>query len=172
MTLRKMGVGNNDRETSSAAWRGAAFEKEKIISTTEKGDLGEDLFAELLRELKYENVVVLEGRRGHYDVSFAHKNKTIKVEVKVATRDINNSFQFNGIRHDREYTHLFCLGVSPDNIAFLFLPKTNLGAGDYKMVAMSKDTSGERATGHKLTRKEQDLLCFDKFQSCIEIVLG
>ncbi len=160
-----------DRKTSYADWEGHVFEKVKHIATTEKGDLTEDLLAELLVELNYENVEVLKGQRGHFDVSFTYKTKLIRVEVKLASQDTNKSFQFNGIRNDRGYTHLFCLGVTPDNIKFLFLPKYKLGKDGYTMVAMSKDTKGDRATGHKLTRKEKDLICFNNFESCIETIL-
>ena len=73
---------------SSDNWLGSTFEKFKIISATEKGNIGEDFLAELLKNIGCYNVVVLSGRRGDYDVSFVEdNNKMVKFEVKVATQD-------------------------------------------------------------------------------------
>ncbi len=140
-------------------WHGSAFEKFKLISTTEKGDIGEDFLKVLLKNCGYNDVNVVSGRRGHYDVSVKHDKKTAKFEVKVATLDTNRSFQFNGIRYDTQYTHLFCLGVSPDKIGYMMVQKQLLGTNEYKLVSMAR---GSNAT-FKLTRREDTLSSFDNF---------
>ena len=63
---------------------------------------------ELLEGLKYEHVEVVKSRRGDYDVSVEEGRKKILFEVKVATQDINKSFQFNGVRYGQKI-HTFIL---------------------------------------------------------------
>lgn len=158
----------NKHNFSFNRWTDKKFAIFKLASTTEKGDIGEDFLADILKTCGYKNVKVLEGRRGHYDVSVKHKNKDIYFEVKVATRDIHKAFQFNGIRYDTKYTHLFCLGVSPDKIGYLMIEKILVGNDNYKMVSMAKGSNAS----FKLTKKESLLNSFDKFNDEIINILG
>lgn len=135
-------------------WLNYRFGKLKLASTTEKGDIGEDLLALLLRKIGYKDVNVVKGRRDHYDVSIGDKTF---FEVKVATQDTSKSFQFNGIRYDTKYTHLFCLGVMPNNIKYLIVAKKSLMDKEHPLTSMAK---GSNAT-FKLTKKESNLRDFD-----------
>jgi len=149
-------------------WVGTKFSSLKFASPTEKGSIGEDLLGELLRELGYSNVKVVENRRGDYDVSVQHKKRNIKFEVKVATQDVNGSFQFNGIRYDTGYTHLFCLGVLPTTILYKIVSKSELTNQDnYRLASMQKDTNAT----FKLTRTENELRSFKHFKSEITQLL-
>ncbi len=154
----------NERKFKLDNWLDRKFEKLKLISTTEKGDIGEDFFSELLKTCGYHDVDVVKNRRGEYDVSVKHEKKVAKFEVKVATLDTNKSFQFNGIRYDTKYTHLFCLGVSPDKIGYMILPKLLVGANENKMVSMAKNTNST----FKLTKRENTLSSFDSFARDID----
>lgn len=138
-------------------WLSHKFGKLKLASTTEKGDIGEDLLASLLKQIGYADVNVVKGRRNQYDVSI--EGKTF-FEVKVATQDTNKSFQFNGVRYDTKYTHLFCLGVMPDSIKYLIIAKNSLLNKEHTLTSMAK---GSNAT-FKLTKKESNLKDFDKLQ--------
>lgn len=142
-------------------WNGK-FKALKLASSTEKGNIGEDFLARMARECGYTDAEVVKERRGQYDVRIGHGDKEVTFEVKVATLDTNNSFQFNGIRYDTKYTHLFCLGISPNTIGFLVIDKKELDKkeqGDYKMVSMQKGGSEV----FKLTRREDALLGFEAF---------
>ncbi len=88
-------------------------------------------------------------------------------EVKTATQDTNNNFQFNGIRYDTNYTHLFCLGISPDNIYYLIVEKEALGKDNHKMVSMAKGSNAS----FKLTKTIENLNSFSKFSDNIEKIL-
>ena len=144
------------RQSAMDAWRGKSFEKMKLISATEKGDIAEDFLAEILKAHSYQNVEVKKGRRGHYDVSL---DKKVFFEVKAATLDISKGFQFNGVRYDTKYTHLFCLGVTPDNLYYLIVNKAELINGTYHLVSM---TRGANAT-FKLSRRLNQLHEFGMF---------
>jgi len=141
-------------------WLGKQFEVLKFATPTEKGDIGEDFLVELLRGCGYNDVTILEGRRGDYDISAVIDGKEVKFEVKVATQDTNGNFQFGGIRYDTQYTHLFCLGIRPDTIDFLIIQKQDLGRPPHKLAPMASSTN----SSFKLTKKPDDLISFDKFQ--------
>lgn len=110
---------------------------------------------------------VLKGRRGSYDVSLRHDRKEVLFEVKVATQNINRSFQFNGIRYDRQYTHLFCLGITPSSIHYLIVSRQQVGMKDYKMVSMAK---GSNAT-FKLSRRIEQMKEFENFAEDVRAML-
>ena len=153
--------------SSYQQWNNTQFSVFKGLSTTEKGNTGEDFLASILKLCGYSDVNVLEGRRGHYDVIFKHNKKEILFEVKVATKDVNGSFQFNGIRYDTKYTHLFCLGISPDKIGYLIIKKELVGTDKYKMVSMAKGSN----SSFKLTKKENLLNSFDEFDTDIRSIV-
>ena len=150
-------------------WKGERFEKLKFASATEKGDVGEDFLAVLFRELGYSDVEVVRNRRGPYDVRVRNGTREIKFEVKVATQDIHKNFQFNGIRFDTQYTHLFCLGISPRTVWYQVVHKEWLvGRDEYRMVSMSKGANA----AFKLTRREDQMTGFDQFEAEIGQLLG
>ena len=149
-------------------WFDSKFRDLKFASATEKGTLGEDLLAELFRQLGYDDVETIGNRRGHYDVGLKHNGKHIKFEVKVATQDTSGNFQFNGIRTDTKYSHLFCCGIMPNLMKYRFIPKSWLNNRDgYMMVSMAKNTN----SAFKLTRSSRELFIFDNFQSDVEKIL-
>ena len=138
-------------------WYRKPFEKFKIISTTEKGNIAEDFLINLLEKCN-KKVSRPQNRKGHYDVLV---DDIIKFEVKLATQDRSGSFQFNGIRHDTKYTHLFCLGVAPDTIYYLIINKKDLY--DYTLVSMAKGSN----SSFKLTLTKKELKFFKDFQKDI-----
>ena len=154
----------DSKKTSIENWQGKPLEKAKLVSPTTKGDVGEDFLVEMLIRSGFDNVERLPGQRGDYDVSAQHAGKSFTFEVKSATEDVRKSFQFNGIRLDRRYSHLFCLGISPDNIHYLIVQKSAIGTDDYKIVPMAKDFDGS-AKSFKLTRTLGQLKTFDGFEA-------
>ncbi len=142
-------------------WAKRKFVALKIATPTEKGDIGEDFLAGMLKAAGFGNISVVSGRRGPYDVRAVLGGKEMLVEVKVATRDVHKHFQFNGVRYDTAYTHLFCLGIGPDKIGYILLTKSELH--DHHLVPMAK---GVNST-FKLTKKEEQLSSFELFEQDI-----
>ncbi len=114
----------------------------------------------------YESVTVIKGRRGHYDIAIKWEEKECLIEVKVATIDVHSNFQFNGVSYDTKYTHLFCLGISPNSIGYLIIPKNELD--NHSLVSMAK---GSNAT-FKITKKETLLRSFDLFESDVKAMMN
>ncbi len=144
-------------------WLEHKFGKLKLASSTEKGDIGEDFLKSLLEKIGYKDIEVVKGRRGHYDVSVG---ETIFFEVKVATQDINKSFQFNGIRYDTNYTHLFCLGIMPDKIKYLIVAKKTLMDSEHTLTSMARGSNAS----FKLTKNENDLKDFIDLEENLKLL--
>lgn len=151
-------------EFRHSEWVGKKFGSLKLASSTEKGNIGEDFLAALLREMGRVDVEVVKGRRGEYDVGVG----AVKFEVKVATLDVHGSFQFNGVRYDTKYTHLFFLGVLPESLRYEIVAKQTLGDGGYTMVAMAKGTN----SSFKVTLPEKRMKSFDRFEAEVRRLLG
>jgi len=148
-----------NKEFQVDKWHKKPFEKFKIISTTEKGNIAEDFFINLLEKCN-KKVSRPQNRKGDYDILV---DNNVKIEVKLATEDKSGSFQFNGIRHDTKYTHLFCLGVSPDTIYYIIIVKKDLNE-DYTLVSMAKGSN----SSFKLTLTKKNLKLFKDFEQDIE----
>ena len=156
------------RDFLNPQWYGGKFLAIKIADTTPKGALGEDFLAKMLSICGYDKIGVPDSRRGAYDVSLMHNGKTILFEVKVATRDTAMAFQFNGIRYDTRYTHLFCLGISPNTIGYLIIPKTDLvDPKKHRLVSMAKGSN----SGFKLTKHHDTLNSFNRFSDDVSLAL-
>jgi len=92
------------------------------------------------------------------------------LEVKCATEDTSGAFQFNGIRMDSIYTHCYLFGISPDNLYFRFIPKSELNTQNYHLVSMAR---GSNAT-FKLTRNIGGLgglIEFNSFNDELNVML-
>lgn len=156
-----------ERSFSNSRWEKAKFLALKICSTAEKGSIAEDLLRNLLLKAGYGNAKLSgKGRRGDWDVSCQSIDGEVRFEVKVATLDIYGKHQFNGIRHDTDYTHLFLLGVMPNNIRFRIIAKKD--RDQYTLVSMAKGTN----TGFKLILPPSKLHSFDSFSEEVAKVLG
>lgn len=146
--------------------------KEKLFETflmNEKSNRNDTAHHEIYRSYDVsvywskglKQVSIPETHRGQYDVELYSPNKEIKFEVKVATQDVHGSFQFNGVRYDRDFTHLFCLGIMPNDVRFTIVPRADFHK--YTLVSMAQ---GSNAT-FKLTRRETDLLTFSQFERIV-----
>ncbi|OQX28774.1 MAG: hypothetical protein B0D92_07255 [Spirochaeta sp. LUC14_002_19_P3] len=152
---------NNDSK-----WDGALFGQIKIISNTKVGSVGQDFIILLCSELgiKYELPKTKSGQdatQSPWDI----KIMNIKFELKTATEDIHNHFQFNHIRYHRTYDALLCLGVSPSSLRFGVWSKADVTTGKAgNLVSMEKNANAS----YKLTKDKSGLLPIDTFKDEIK----
>lgn len=149
-------------------WKGKRFGRLKLASSTEKGDIGEDFLREMLEALRYKDIEVLKGRKGHFDVGVKNGKKHVKFEVKTATLDTRRMFQFNGIRYDTKYTHLFFFGVLLGRVCYEIVPKEKLDTKGYTMTPMRRGTNSD----FKITRPSDRLSSFGTFGKDVIKLLG
>lgn len=128
-------------------WTGSKYEVVKTSSRTVIGDFGERTLMDLFNSLGLVAKIVNKGK-GDFDILLLNPwgGKSIKVEVKTATEDVNGCFQFNGIKKGIDYDCVFCLGIAPAEMFFGIFPRelceekltTNMSkgvVGSYKMTA-------------------------------------
>ena len=149
-------------------WEGKRFASVKFASASEKGAIGEDFLHRMLIALGYKNVETLRGRKGPYDVGVKNGKKDVKFEVKTATLDIGGNFQFNGVRYDTKYTHLFFFGLLPNEIRYEIVDKNMIIGGSYTMTPMRKGSNSD----FKITRPSARLSGFNQFGKDITKLLG
>ncbi|WP_434414691.1 hypothetical protein JTY60_00460 [symbiont of Argiope bruennichi] len=124
-------------------WKDTLFEYIKYTNNTNKGYLAEKFLEIIFSDLDY--VVKKEDyKHTHYDLIVNGK----KIEVKLATLDTNNNFQFNGLNPKYHFDLLFLLGVEPNDLWFILIKKENINLN--KLVSMNpKSTTSYKYTLNK-----------------------
>lgn len=129
-------------------WLGSKFETVKKAPRTVAGDFGEGVITEALTKLGINSKIVNKGK-GDFDILVTVDGKEIKIENKLATLDVNNCFQFNGIKKNADYDFVFCLGVCPNELMLqvithkdcqnLKVPMVKDGSDSYKYTVSKKN---------------------------------
>ena len=131
----------------------------KISDNTPKGDAGEEIVGGIFQRLYdeiYEGfevvVKVVGAEKGDYDVivTVDSLDITIKIEVKTATQDSNNTYQWNGLKKGIDYDYAFGLGVTPDDFEFAIQSREYLE--ERLTTNMSRDVEGS----YKWTARKSD----------------
>ena len=129
-------------ESLENKWLGSTYQAVKYSAPTNSGDFGEDVTTEIVNILLDLEAERVNKGKGEFDIRLSESRKTI--EHKLATEDVNGSFQFNGLRKDNKYDFAFLLGVSPEALWYQMYPKKELNL----TTAMTKNGSDS----FKLTR--------------------
>jgi len=147
----------------------------KISDNTPKGDGGEQIVAGVFQQIYdklYEgyrvDVKVVGGDKGDYDViiTVAELGITLKIEVKTATEDSNNKFQWNGLKKGIDYDYAVGIGVRPEDFVFAMQSRqyleerltTNMSRdvkGSYKWTSIKKDNVIELTEENFIKRLEE-----------------
>ncbi|RKU33078.1 hypothetical protein C6499_01910 [Candidatus Poribacteria bacterium] len=136
-------------------WVDAPLGDIKILSNTHIGNVGQD-FIQQWCDVENLNWELPKSTQSPWDIRI----ESISFEVKTATEDVNDKFQFNHIRHHRDYQALLVLGIAPDKILFNAWRKGDVVEGKAgRLVTMDK---GSSAT-FKLTKKPSELLPITEF---------
>ena len=102
---------------SETKWTGSKYDIIKKAPVSTKGKFGEKVTSAYLNCINYKSKIV-NGGIGDFDILLEAPNVKLKIEHKLATEDVHNSFQFNAIKKDIDYDYVFCLGVSPNDLWF------------------------------------------------------
>ena len=159
--LRKILSGYEDADK----WVDSPFERIKRLSNTKVGDVGQEFVETLCGELGFDCVFPLDSRgRRARNSPWDIRIENITFELKTATEDVHNAFQFNHIRYHRDYEALLCVGIGPAEIGFDAWSKAEVVTGKAgRLVTMDK---GSSAT-HKLTIRRDRLRPIGQFEDRI-----
>jgi hypothetical protein len=147
-------------------WDKALFHKIKTISNTKVGSVGQAFIERLCAELSMPCSFPFNAKgervtQSPWDIKIAN----IEFELKTATEDTNNNFQFNHIRYHRKYQALLCLGVSPENLYFGVWSKGDVTTGKAgNLVSMEKSANAS----YKLTKAPKQLFKISAFKKKIK----
>ena len=147
---------NNDPK-----WEKATFGGIKTLSNTKVGSVGQDFIENLCHKLNLQcnfpvNTMGKRASQSPLDIQI----NGIKFELKTATEDTNQHFQFNHIRYHRQYDALLCLGVSPEKLYFGVWSKADVTTGKAgNLVSMEKGANAS----YKLTKSHEQLDEVDLF---------
>lgn len=143
------------RHSDANKWVDATFEKVRRLPNTKVGDAGQDYIEELCKLYKFECLFPEDKKGGRSKQSpWDIEIKGVKFELKTATEDVSNSFQFNHVRYARDYQALICLGIGPEAIYFNVWSKADVTTNKAgKLVSMEKSGSAS----YKLTKRQMGL---------------
>ncbi|RTK95723.1 MAG: hypothetical protein EKK64_05865 [Neisseriaceae bacterium] len=147
-------------------WNNAIFGGIKTINNTKVGLVGQMFIEKLCNDLKLDCQYPMKSNGNRENQSpWDIKISGIKFELKTATEDVSNNFQFNHIRYHRDYDALICLGISPDKILFNVWTKAEVTTGKAgKLISMEKNANAS----YKLTKSQQGLHKIELFKIKIE----
>ena len=143
-------------------WEDARFRKIKVVSNTKVGEIGQKFVEILCKKIGFncEFPTNDEGSRSSqspWDI----KIEGMTFELKTATEDISDNFQFNHIRYHRPYQAVLCLGITPNDILFAIWNKEDIATGRAgKLTSMEKGANAS----YKLTKSHNDLHPINLFE--------
>jgi len=155
-----------NKNTDNPKWNEGDFIKIKTVSNTKVGSIGQDFIESLCGELSIPcDFPHREDESRLTQSPWDIEILGIKFELKTATEDTNNSFQFNHIRYHRSYDAVLCLGVTPNELYFGLWSKADILTGKAgNLVSMEKGANAS----YKLTKKPDQLIPITEFEQKIK----
>jgi hypothetical protein len=155
------------KEVEKSLWKNSKYEVIKLVSPTQKGNFGEDVTKKAFESIGIE-CVIKKQRRGDWDTQISMNTFKKYFENKLATEDVNGSFQFNGVKLNRQYDFLFCLGVSYNQLYFKIISKLELETKkEWGFCSMTKknETEDKQSLSYKVTIPKSQMIPMDEFQN-------
>ena len=129
-------------------WANSPLEAYRRLGMTNRGEIGEQFIE---RYLNYFKLGVMNGNRTD---ETDRRIGTMLLEIKTAGLGATGTFQFNHVRLDRNYHHLICLGVCPNQLVFNMWPEDVVRAnGAGRLVSMAQN----QLVTYKLTKRFDDM---------------
>ena len=106
-------------DSNKSVWNSSKyFYKIKELSIDQRGRIGEHFLRDVFKELNM-NVEYVNNNHGDFDLIV----NLIKIEVKLATLDLNNKFQHEGIKSSKKWDIIAFVDVGPENLYVTFINK-------------------------------------------------
>ena len=170
-----LNVSRQDKFKMLDKWSNGKNIQIKNLRLGPRGDLGEE-YVEKLCETLGLAVVSAESRIGEHDSTIGGH----LFEIKTATEDVHDNFQFNLIRTDYDYHFLFCLGIRPNDILFNVYKHEDVESmreGEYILDGCERSVLPGHMTGMaksadvednlKLTKKPNELRRIEELQAVL-----
>ena len=150
-----------EKQKSQVKWYNSCFEKMQIIPLTQRGTVGELFIQKVLTRFEIPFNIPPNRNQSPWDIEINGK----KFEVKIATEDTSNHFQFNHIRYHRKYDAVLCIGIAPNDIFFGIWSKADITTGKAgNLVSMEKGANAS----FKLTKSQNSLKPINEFKDTLD----
>lgn len=139
------------------------------MSNTAVGKVGQTFVRKLCEEtgFSYEPPYTEKGAEA-YNSPWDLKIENVTFEIKTASEDTADSYQFNHVRLHRKYDALMCVGVAPDDIYFNLWTKAEVATGGAGNLT-SMEQGG--ASDFKLPKRRSQLNSIDDFEGTLDAFL-
>lgn len=109
-------------------WDDGEYSDIKDYEIDLRGKIGELFLADCLERLGYGVVHndVTDRTKKHWDLRVKDGNKSIDIEVKLATMGTSGTFQYEGFEKDRSYDAAILIAVAPNEIFITCATKDHL----------------------------------------------
>lgn len=145
-------------------WRESPLHAYRDLGNTNRGEIGEEF---IRRYLIAAGIDV--GEKGNRAAITDMRIAGHHFEVKTASLGVNGTFQFNHVRLDRQYEHLVCLGICPQEIVFNMWRKGDLAEGKAgKLVRMAEG----QAVTWKLTKQLSAMIRIENLPDMLRTALN
>ena len=143
-------------------WQGSPLAGYRKLGNTNRGEIGEEF---IRRYVGSHGIPVGNGgRTSKTDLRIGDRY----FEVKTASLGATGTFQFNHVRLDRNYDHLFCLGICPYRIVFNMWRKGDVA--ENRAGTLVRMAEGQAVT-YKLTKKLDDMNPIETLPTALRVVL-
>ena len=143
-------------------WRDSPLVGYRMLGNTNRGEIGEEFIRRYLAQNEIE--VGNGGRTSRTDLQIGG----VRFEIKTASLGVNGTFQFNHVRMDRDYDHLLCLGICPNEVVFEMWRKG--AVAENRAGRLVRMAEGQAVT-YKLTKRLDELQSIQQLPERVRQVL-
>lgn len=150
-------------------WTGSDFESIKQVSNTAVGKAGQAFVRELCEKTGFscEPPYTKSGKEA-YNSPWDLKIENVTFEIKTASEDIADAYQFNHVRLHRRYDALMCVGIAPNDVFFNVWTKAAIATSDVgKLTNMEKGGAND----FKLPKRRDQLHPINDFEKVLDAFL-
>ena len=143
-------------------WRDSPLVGYRMLGNTNRGEIGGEFIRRYLAQNEIE--VGNGGRTSRTDLQIGG----VRFEIKTASLGVNGTFQFNHVRMDRDYDHLLCLGICPNEVVFEMWRKG--AVAENRAGRLVRMAEGQAVT-YKLTKRLDELQSIQQLPERVRQVL-
>ena len=103
-------------EDTPEQWVNAKFKQQRYLQIDKRGSVGERFFLQTLTMLYPRRIEYKDGDQGDWDLKIGK----MRFEIKTASLDKKNRFQYGGLKKNGDYDGILFLGIAPNDLYIFF----------------------------------------------------
>lgn len=98
-------------------WVNAKFKQQRLLQIDKRGSVGERFFLQTLTMFYPRRIEYKDGDQGDWDLKIGK----MRFEIKTASLDKKNKFQYEGLKKNGDYDGILFLGIAPNDLYVFFI---------------------------------------------------